>query len=111
MLQCLLLTGSALQTDSGVSFTDLELLCTANLVLIGLHKLRLSLLMPPVLLLEVANLIVMLLKVVLEGNDLVFGGKHRILETSYVFIPLMHNFLLVPDAVLCRLYFSFDALY
>lgn len=59
--------------------------------------------MPPVLLLEVANLIVELLEVVAEGCDFVLGGPSRILETHDVLVALLHHFLLVSDPVLLRL--------
>ena len=111
MLELSVLALAGLQAHLSICLADLKLFGPADLVLVSLDKLRLRLLMPPVLLLVVADLIVKLLQVVLESDDLVPGRTDRVVETSDVLVSLLDHLPLVPNPVLCRVNLSAHALH
>ena len=59
--------------------------------------------MASVLLFVVANLVVKLLKIVLEGNNFILGRSDRVFQTENVLIPLTLHLSLVPYPILSRL--------
>ena len=111
VLECGELAGSSLQPHLCISLTYLELLSTAHFVLIGLHQLRLGLLMSPILLLIVANFVVELFQIVLEGHDLVLHCPDRILKAHNIFVTLLSHLALVPNSILSRLNLRLNALH
>ena len=67
--------------------------------------------MPPVLLFVVADLIVKLFQIVLEGHNLVLHCSYGVLKTHNIFITLLRHLSLVPYPVLRRLNLSLEALH
>lgn len=67
--------------------------------------------MASVLIFVVANLVVELLKIVLEGNHFILGSSDRVFKAENVLIPLILHLSLVPDPILRRLYFRLQALH
>ena len=67
--------------------------------------------MPPILLFVVANFVVELFQIVLEGHDLVFYCPDRILKTHNIFVTLLSHLALVPNSILSRFDFRLNALH
>ena len=67
--------------------------------------------MPPVLLFVVADLIVQLFQIVLEGHNLVLHCSYGVLKAHNIFIALLRHLSLVPYPVLRRLNLSLEALH
>ena len=66
--------------------------------------------MPSILLFIVADFIVKLFQVVLEGGYFILGGANCILKAHDVFITLLNDFFLMSDPVLSRLNLSHQTL-
>ena len=67
--------------------------------------------MASVLFFEVANFIVELLKIVLEGNHFILGSSDRVFKAEYVLVPLILHLSLVPNPILRRLYLRLQTLH
>jgi len=65
---------------------------------------------PSILLFVVADFIVKLFQVVLEGGYFILGGTNCILKAHDVFIALLNDFFLMSDPILSRLNLSHQAL-